>query len=75
MVSCLADDYNTILEGTDNCWAYWLQGFDIDGVDQFVWLTKETITCDAGTGRENCMVLKEIPCNASKIARLALSEG
>lgn len=72
-VLCLADDYYTVLEGRDNCWPYWLQGHDIGGVDQFLWLTRETIACENGVGMDECMLLAEIQCNSSKIGRLALN--
>lgn len=67
-------DYYTVLAGSANCWPYWVAGADVDGIDQFLWLTRETITCAAGTGLENCKVLKEIECNASKLTRLALPD-
>jgi hypothetical protein len=38
-VQCLGKDGTTILKGRTNCWAYWLQGQQIENIDQFVWLT------------------------------------
>lgn len=73
-MKCLAVNGTTIRTGKDNCWAYWLEGQAVDGIDQFVWVTNETATCnDGASSGADCYISKEIPCNASKLNRLNLN--
>jgi len=78
MVSCLSASGTVVREGAANCWSYWLgSNATVGGVDSFVWLTTEGVSCGSDlspvTGTENCQISKEIECNSSKLLRLSLA--
>lgn len=50
-ISCLGTDGITVKKGSTNCWAYWLTGQGVGKIDQYVWVTTDTVTCDDGNGK------------------------
>lgn len=72
-IFCLGPDYKTELVGSDNCWAYWMEGQQVENHDVYLWLNRDMIVCTAGTGFDNCAIEREIECNSSKLERLGLT--
>lgn len=68
-VSCLAADRRTVRAGKANCYPYWLENQKLDGVDQYLWLTNESIACTNAASvaqpKDKCKVKTTVACAAS----------
>jgi len=77
-IHCLSENGHDELNGSENCWAYWLEGQQIENHDVYLWISLEYFSsadCTAGEGPEFCAIEREISCNNSKMERLGLETG
>jgi len=40
-IHCLGNDFHTVVNGSTNCWAYWLEGQQVENHDVYLWLNTE----------------------------------